>query len=237
MIHRIDVVEHEPGAPLGRMVHWFEDQNFDVVVHRPYAGDPLPDGESLEALIVLGGQPGAYDDEQVPWLPPLRELISEMVSRETPLLGICLGAQLLAVAAGGEVQRSPRGPEIGIVEVELTDTASDDALAAQLPAPYQGFSYHYDEVTALPPNAVRLGGTTKFPNQLFRVGSYAWGIQSHPEAVPERFLSWMDRDVDGLPTEERVRTRRKVTELDDVLRSHGQAVAKAFGRVVKEAHR
>lgn len=232
---RIDVVEHEPGAPLGRMADWLRDQEVDVVVHRPYAGDQLPVGESLEALIVLGGRPGAHDDEQVPWLPSLRELISDIVDRETPLLGICLGAQLLAVAAGGEVQRSQRGPEIGVVEVELTDMASEDTFAAQLPDRYRGFSYHYDEVTKLPPDAVRLGGTTEFPNQLFRVGTHAWGIQSHPEVVPDQFLSWMDRDVDGLPIDERAFTRSKVTELEKVLQNHGRAVAYAFARVVKDA--
>lgn len=235
MSPRIDVVEHEPGAPLGRMADWLREQEIDVVVHRPYAGDQLPHGDSLEALIVLGGQPGAYDDERVPWLPSLRELISDVVDTETPLLGICLGAQLLAVAVGGEVQRSQRGPEIGVVEVELTDEAFEDALAGQLPGPYKGFSYHYDEVTKLPPHAVRLGGTAEFPNQLFRVGTYAWGIQSHPEVAPARFLSWMNRDVNGLPTDERALTRRRVAELDEVLQSHGQAVAYAFARVVKEA--
>lgn len=234
MSPRIDVVEHEPGAPLGRMGDWLREQETEVVIHRPYAGDQLPLGDSLDALIVLGGQPGACDDERAPWLPSLRQLIRDVVDTETPLLGICLGAQLLAVAVGGEVQRSKRGPEIGVVEVELTDMASKDALAGQLPGPYRGFSYHYDEVTKLPPDAIRLGGTTEFPNQLFRVGTYAWGIQSHPEAVPDQFLSWMDRDVDGLPTDERALTRSKVAELEEVLKSHGQAVAYAFANVVRQ---
>lgn len=235
MSPRLDVVEHEPGAPLGRMGDWLREQETEVVIHRPYAGDELPQGESLEALIVLGGQPGACDDERAPWLPSLRQLIRDVVDRNTPFLGICLGAQLLAVAAGGEVRRSQRGPEIGVVDVELTDHAAEDVLAGTLPTPYTGFSYHYDEVTRLPLNAVRLGGTADFPNQLFRIGSAAWGIQSHPEVEPAQFLSWMDRDPHGLPAVERALTRSKVKELDDVLEGHGRAIARAFARVVNEA--
>jgi GMP synthase (glutamine-hydrolysing) len=229
----VSVVEHEPGAPLGRMSTWLEDAGLTVDICRPYEGEELPAQGRFDALVVLGSQAGARDDDRAPWLPTLRSLMGATADSGTPLLGICLGAQLLAVAAGGEVRRSDDGPEIGVIRVDLSADAATDDLASALPAPFASFSYHYDQITALPPGAVLLGGTRRFPVQLFRVGRAAWGIQSHPEVDPDAFLSWVAKDPAGLPQEERLQVRMEVVERFRLLRDHGKAVAAAFAAVVQ----
>jgi GMP synthase (glutamine-hydrolysing) len=123
---------------------------------------------------------GALDDELAPWLPAVRRLLAEAVNEELPTLGICLGAQLLAVAAGGRVVRGAAGTEAGLVSVSWTAAAHTDALVAALPEPMLTPSLHDDEIVELPAGAVLLGGTATYPHQAFRVGSCAWGVQFHP---------------------------------------------------------
>ena len=87
----------------------------------PYLGNRVPPSVEGDALIVLGGPMDAYDDEVAPWLPSVRELLLSAIDDGVPTIGICLGAQLLAVAAGGKVERGAAGPEIGLGEVTVTD--------------------------------------------------------------------------------------------------------------------
>ena len=188
------VVEHEAGCPPDRLTPWLVEAGCVVDLRRPYAGDELPTGPALAdrvaGVVVLGGQMGAYDDAVAPWLPQVRQLLADAVRSGVPVLGICLGAQLLAVAGGGRVERGATGVEAGVVEVHWRPAASAVPLVGGLADPFPGPSMHNDAVVDLPAGAVWLGSTPRYPYQVFRVGERAWGVQFHPEVGPGTFRTW-----------------------------------------------
>lgn len=200
---RIAVIQHQDLVPLGLLAAPFADA--DLLVVRPDTGDDLPPLSEVDAVLVLGGTMTAYDDESAPWLPAVREYLRAAVEAEVTTLGVCLGAQLLAVAMGGEVERSaPAGPERGIVELRMRPDAAVDALlgplVAELGREVLVPSSHQDAVSALPEDAVWLASSRQYPFQAFRIGS-AWGVQFHPEADEDTLLAWAghaDADEDAL---------------------------------------
>jgi GMP synthase (glutamine-hydrolysing) len=197
------VIEHESGCPLDRFAGWLGDVPVEVV--RPYAGDPIPES-APGGLIVLGGQMSAYDDRLAPWLPAVRDLLARSVSREVPVLGICLGAQLLAAACGGTVDvAAAPGRESGVIDVHWLPAAATDPLVSGLPDPAAGPSMHADAVAVLPPDTTLLGSSAMYPHQAFRVGTRAWGLQFHPEVSEPTFRAWAEHhpevDIDTVLTE------------------------------------
>ncbi len=186
-------MQHESGCPPDRLAGWLEAAGARLEVCRPYRGDVVPDRVDAGALIVLGGHMGARDDDVAPWLPDVRALLARAVADGTPTLGVCLGAQLLALATRGRVEVGGNGIEAGVVDVRWRPEADDDELVSDLDAPFPGPSMHRDAVTELPPDSAWLGETDLYPHQVFRVGRCAWGVQFHPEVSVQTFREWRGR--------------------------------------------
>ena len=217
----ITVVEHEPRCGLDRFAGWLGSP---VMTIRPYAGDGVPDAVE-HGLIVLGGSMSAYDDEVAPWLPAVRDLMKGAVTDGVPVLGICLGAQLLGVACGGRVDvAAAPGRESGVIDVEWLPAASDDALTHDLPSPGAGPSMHADTVVELPPDSRWLGRSAMYPHQAFRVGSAAWGVQFHPEVSLDTFRHW----ADGHPEVDTEAVTAEFVARDDEVVRLGQMLASRF---------
>ncbi|MFF5107944.1 type 1 glutamine amidotransferase [Streptosporangium sp. NPDC000509] len=185
---RITVIEHEADAGLGFLAGWLSEAGAVCEVVRPYLGEAVPE-RITGGLIVLGGEAAAWEDERCPWLPATRDLIRVCVERGVPTLGICLGAQLMALACGGAVERGEYGLEVGVTEVVPLPAAGTDRLFAGL-GPSLAVQYHRDAITELPPGAVPLATGDPYPNQAYRLGENAWAVQFHPEATPEIFVDW-----------------------------------------------
>jgi methionyl aminopeptidase len=148
---------------------------------RVFNGDPVPaDCEGLSGLVVMGGPMSATSDRDFPTRRAELRLVGQALELGLPILGICLGAQLLALAAGGQVFAGAQGPEIGWGDVELTPDAADDGLLTDLPGRLRVLHWHGDTFD-LPPGAQRLAGSAVYPQQAFRVGTCAWGLQFHLE--------------------------------------------------------
>ncbi|MCX8526846.1 MAG: type 1 glutamine amidotransferase, partial [Candidatus Nanopelagicales bacterium] len=141
----------------------------------------------------LGGVMGAMDDDVAPWLPDERALLVDAVERGIPVLGICLGGQLLAAALGGRVTLGP-ATEIGVVDVQLTaEGLADPVLSQAIPASgvnIPAAQWHQDNIVDLPDGAVLLLTNPACRVQGYRVGASAYGLQLHPELDCATFAEW-----------------------------------------------
>jgi GMP synthase (glutamine-hydrolysing) len=161
-------------------------------------GTPLPRPlDAYGAVMVFGGAMHADQDDRHPWLREENLFLQRLLDLHLPVLGVCLGAQLLAKAAHADVHPAPR-PEIGWYRVQLTEEAADDPLFAQLPESFDAFQWHY-YTYHLPAGAVELA-KSDVCTQAFRLGDRAWGIQFHAEVSRQVVADWIDEvgdeDVD-----------------------------------------
>src|SRR5689334_2214434 len=122
---RILVVEHEAQCPPGRLGEWLRAAGATVLVWRPWAGQEPP--EAYDALVVLGGSASANDDS-VPWIGPVLDMVREAAAAGTPTWGICLGHQLIGRALGGTVEVNPRGQQVGVLPLGWSAEAEQDPL-------------------------------------------------------------------------------------------------------------
>jgi GMP synthase-like glutamine amidotransferase len=155
-------------------------------------GSPPPRPlDDFGAVLVFGGAMHADQDEQHPWLRDETMLLQELLDRHVPILGVCLGAQLLARAAHAPVWALDE-PEIGWYEVELTPEARDDPVLGGLPPRFDAFQWHY-YTHGVPAGAAELGRSAGC-TQAFRLGESVWGVQFHPEVTQEQVLGWLGRE-------------------------------------------
>jgi GMP synthase (glutamine-hydrolysing) len=179
------------------------------------AGHPNPPDNpaGYDAVMTFGGAMNAHDEDKHPWLRREKELLAELLEAGKPVLGACLGTQLLVEAAGGEVRRASE-PEIGWHRVSITSEAKGDSLIGS--QDFEAFQWHSYE--AIPPNgAVRLA-SSDVCTQAYRIGERAWGIQFHAEvsaAGVEKWLDEWDEDPDAVrigldPAALRAETREKI---------------------------
>jgi GMP synthase (glutamine-hydrolysing) len=193
------VIVNDPGDPPGTLGDWLSGAGLALVVVEAHAGEPLPDSlAGFDGLLVLGGSMNANDDSAAPWLPQVRRLLGAAVTAEVPTLGVCLGAQLLALAAGGRVEPSPGGPEYGAQLIAKRANASTDPLFGALPITPDVIQWHVDAITELPPGAVLLANSPGTDVQAFRLGRLAWGLQFHIETTPGMVRRWADEDAELL---------------------------------------
>lgn len=149
--------------------------------------EPIPSLSDHDALVVMGGPMAAYQDDRYPWIRGELATIAEAVDAGMPVLGVCLGAQLLARAAGGKAHLGAHGPEVGVLPVELAAAVADDPLFAGVPSPILALQWHGDTFE-LPPEAVLLAESDVYP-QVFRVGA-AYGLQFHVEVTSAMAEEW-----------------------------------------------
>jgi len=169
----------------------------DLSIARPYEGEILPDSlEGFDGLAVGGGAQGAYESEKFPYLLSECHLIREAAHLEKPVLGLCLGAQLMALALGAPV-RPGAHREIGFFPVTLDPIARYDPLWCDLPTDFVTTHWHGDFFD-LPAACMRLGSSAMTPNQLFRYGSGLYGLQFHLEMTPELFEEMVEDSRDDL---------------------------------------
>jgi GMP synthase (glutamine-hydrolysing) len=194
---RILAVVHQPDAGVGVFGEAALAMRHELVEWTPSTSD-APPLEGLDGAMVFGGAMHVDQEEEHPWLRGEKALLRELLRRRVPLLGICLGAQLLAEAAGAAPRRASR-PEIGWHPIELTTAGARDPLLGQLPRRFEGFFWHSYEAP-LPPGAVALARSPVCLHA-FRLNGAAWGLQFHPEVTGADLGSWLDgyrNDLDAV---------------------------------------
>lgn len=189
---RITVLQPDADVPLERFDPWLR-RGVRLTMIQLWEKD-VPNLETIgDGLLVLGGHMNAHDDHR--WIGYVKDLLADAQGIDLPVLGICLGHQLLAEALGGEVVvGDERGAEDGPHQLEWLPGATEDPVlgrvaASGAPVPMS----HHDVVSRLPEGATELARTATYPNQAFRLGS-AVGVQFHPEASPELVHHWWLRE-------------------------------------------
>lgn len=193
------VVTHEDSCLPGLLGEAWTVDGVQMHIFRPYldAADLPADLSAYAGLVVLGGHMSANDEATYPWLAPTKALLADTVAGGIPVLGVCLGHQLLASALGGRVAVNDLGTRIGLTPVALTAAGQDDPLL-QSAAARRAVHWNGDVVTELPSGAVRLATAPDGTVQAARFAPRAWGVQFHPEVTAEIFREWAgeypDRD-------------------------------------------
>ncbi len=218
---RAHVLQHVNFEGPGTIVHWLLNAGYQVGVTRFDLGEALPEVSSIDFLVVMGGPMSVNDDARHPWLSAELDFVRSSLRNGTRILGVCLGAQLLAKAAGAAVYPNAE-PEIGWFPIEPVDAGRDDEVF-RFSASADVFHWHGDTFD-LPTGAVHLARSQGCEHQAFQLGTSALGLQFHIETTPDL--------VDGLITHGRNElVPRRWVQDEALIRATGADRYEALGRL------
>jgi GMP synthase (glutamine-hydrolysing) len=185
------IFQHDPLEGPGVFAEILDKQKTKFRIVRLFQGEmPNDDWERISALLILGGAMKTGDEERYPFLRWEKTIIRAAIQDEIPILGICLGAQLIAAARGSNVYSGPV-KEFGWHPVSITAHGQLDSLLGYLPE--RPIVFHWRaEGFDLPAGALRLASTFYYKNQAFRIGKTVYGLQFHLEVTPQMIARWIE---------------------------------------------
>lgn len=190
---KVQVLQHVPFEGLGSIQTWLADRGAVTQWTRFFETPSLPSVQAVDFLIVLGGPMSVNDESVFPWLASEKQFIQQVIAADKPVLGICLGAQLIANAMGARVYPNAR-KEIGWFDVEQVGTSGGHFLFPQtLPV----FHWH-GETFDLPPGAIHLARSAACAHQAFQLGERVIGLQFHLETTPDSAMAMIAHCGDEL---------------------------------------
>jgi len=179
----IHCFQHVPFEGLGNISGWAKDQGFPVTTTQFYRSTLLPDPASVDFLVIMGGPMSVHDTDECSWLETEKRYVRDMIRRGKIILGICLGAQIVAEALGGRIYPNDVR-EIGWFPVERTGEASTSPLGQAFPERFEAFHWH-GETFEIPDGCVHLAKSEACENQAFSLGDNILGMQFHLDTIPE----------------------------------------------------
>jgi GMP synthase (glutamine-hydrolysing) len=188
-------IQHVPFEGPGLIAEIASRQGLELRPCHPYRGDPLPAMDEIDGLVVMGGPMGVLDTAEHPHLAREVELIAAMVHAERPVLGVCLGAQLMAHALGATVYAGEQA-EIGFGSVSLTRAGREDPVLGNLGTEILPVMHWHQDTFELPDGARWLARSELYPHQAFCLGERAYGLQFHLEVDRQLADAWREH----LPT-------------------------------------
>ena len=187
---RILVFQHIEAEHPGIFRDFLKEDGIEWVPIELDEGESIPSLEIFDALWVMGGPMDVWEEKEHPWLVDEKASIREaIIDRKLPYLGFCLGHQLLADALGGNVDVADI-PEIGVLEIEMTEQGADSGFLQNLPTKLQCLQWHSAEVKREPDNAKVLASTEACAIQAMSIGTHALSVQFHMEITPTTVAEW-----------------------------------------------
>lgn len=228
-------IRNEPGDTLGLVSEEFRRAGLEVLILDAWDPASWPDPKEVAGVVVFGGEMNADEVDRYPFLSQERDLLREAVAADTPVLGVCLGGQLLARAQGAKVAPAPV-PELGFFPLSVTEEGRRDPLLSAFSDGDPVFEWHRDAFD-LPRGATLLATGRSGEAQAYRAAPLAWGVQFHPEVTDAQLEGWL---AEAGPTLERVwgRTPEAVweearTHLPDY-QQRARRLFRAFARTARE---
>src|SRR5579872_4060204 len=197
---RIHAIQHVPFESAGAILDWAQERGHSFAVCEQFSGAQLPRVEEFDFLVIMGGPMSANDDLELPWLGSEKKLIEEALGAQKAILGICLGAQLIASVLGSRVYKNGH-KEIGWFPIRTTPEARESKLLGGVPASITVLHWH-GETFDLPEGAMRLAESDACRNQAFEFDGRVLGLQFHlevPRSGLEKLIQNCGADIDGGP--------------------------------------
>lgn len=193
---KIHWIQHVPFEGLGCIETWAVRNGHDLECVRQWAGDSLPPVEEIAFLVVMGGPMGVHDVAEFPWLETETAFVAEAIAGDAPVLGICLGAQVIAHSLGAAVTRNAE-KEIGWFPVTLTGDAAASGLFSSVARDFNAFHWH-GETFEIPAGAIRLAVSDACANQAFAIDDRVVGLQFHLEVGAQNIAALIENCGDEL---------------------------------------
>ncbi|WP_135449133.1 type 1 glutamine amidotransferase [Tabrizicola caldifontis] len=231
---RVAIVENTRITHHGQVGVALHERAALIDLYKPWSGAPLPASPDADALVVFGGEQSALDDQTHPYLPALADLMAAYTAADKPVLGICLGSQILARAYGAE-NHLGTAPEFGWVDVTLTEAGRADPVLSAVPDRFPIFQWHSDTFT-LPEGAIHLAHSPTARHQAFRIGRATYGTQFHFEASRPVVADWLRRfpaQVEALAPGWALRHPDEAAALGVQADAHGLALARAWVSLIR----
>ncbi len=212
MDKKILIVKHKSDEGPGLLGRFFSDAGWELCTVELDRGEKLPDSlRDFSCIFVLGGPMNVYEEDVYPFLKDEENFIRKVIIEEIPLLGICLGAQMIAKTCGASITKAPER-EIGWYQVKLTDEGQKDMLFRGLSKNFPVFQWHEDTFE-IPLSGTLVAQSRKCRNQAFRVGNNVYGLQFHIEVTEDMIKSWMEGSEWNNDTSRIVDNTRKIKEV------------------------
>lgn len=192
------VFEHSDTSTIGRLGQTLRDYGHKLRFVRLHRGESVPvDLDNIDSIITCGGPQSATDDS-LPWLEPQMDLLRQANAMAMPIVGICLGSQILGRALGGKVERMGNPIEFGWHEVTLTAIGREDPVYAGIAWQSLQFQHHRDHVSQLPPGSRLLASSKRCKVQAWALGLRTYCFQYHPEVDVQTIERWIEQEPDAL---------------------------------------
>jgi len=225
---KIYALQHVATEPMGGIAEALSERGIDAQYIRSFAGEMVPKNMSdAAALVVMGGPMGVNEQAEYPFLSDEIRLIESALEHEKPVLGVCLGSQLLASALGATI-RQGKQKEIGWRAVTLTDAATRDELWQAVASPFTAYHWHGD-VFDLPHGAESLAASAQTACQAYRYGRNVYGFLFHMEATPQIVTDMVEAFADEV-REESIDARAILAGIGDHLPTLAGIGGTVFGR-------
>lgn len=190
-------LQHVPFEGPGKLATWVSSRRNTLTTTQLWRSATFPAQGEYDGLFILGGPMNVYEVDRYPWLAAEEHFIARAISQRKPILGVCLGAQLLAVVLGGSITAMPQG-EIGWHPVELTRHGRQSELLATFPKRFTAFHWHGDTFS-IPPGAVHAACSEACENQAFIYENHVVGLQFHLESDQASICRMIEQvGVDGV---------------------------------------
>jgi GMP synthase (glutamine-hydrolysing) len=230
---RLHSFEHVPFEDMAKIGVWGKDQGYFLSRTRFYLDDSLPSWSEIDWLVVMGGPMNIYEEDRYPWLSREKAFIADAIAHGKLVLGVCLGAQLIADVLGGAVTQN-HCKEIGWLPVSLTAEAAKSPLFQNLPTEFIAFHWHGDTFQ-IPPGALAAASTSGCANQAFAYKDKVMGLQFHLESTPVSVQKLIDNCGDELVPGPYIQSPAEMLEPEHFFMEIGKIMNTLLENMAKQA--